>query len=326
LEIRRLMLPHLLTLVKTSALASTSSSSQAEVVREVQTALLNRLEKDPSVPFRMEVIQGLCNLSYQHRKILSKDLVERMGVQVLSKHKEERKNALTGLVQMYFRQYLKYHLQSVIEGGDDCPIECVLDALEQCCRPAPSIEGSGHPKNAVTLDCRRNFLSPVNRKVNLRQSRRSKENDDEYLKTADYVTRFEDNKKDEVGDDFEYYQWIPCLLFESASYTDVTDSEMRSRVFTLMDELILGSELPFPDNKRRLTSTARATGLAVVVDVIRKRGPLAWWWLGELLDVRAKLQTTLKAYIDARSEIRQHALGKKVLNSSGTKCKHIEIH
>jgi hypothetical protein len=114
---------------------------------------------------------------------------------------------------------------------------------------------------------------------------------------------------DDDDNDFSYYQWIPCVLFESTSYTDVVDSEMRSRVVQLMDELLLGSSSPHPDNRRHLTSTARATGLAVVVDAVRNQSPSAWNGMVILQSERAKLQKTLRAYLDARADIRNHETG-----------------
>ena len=115
---------------------------------------------------------------------------------------------------------------------------------------------------------------------------------------------------DGTDDDFSYYQWIPCVLFESASYTDATDSDMHSRVVQLVDELLLGCSSPHPENRRQLTSTARATGFAVVVDAVRNQSPLAWHWMAKLQSVRAKLQKTLKAYLDVRADIRNHETGK----------------
>lgn len=303
LEIRRLMLPHLLALAKAcpSSAVTPPPDNKAELIREVQNTLLNRLVKDPSVCFRLEVIQGLCNIAYQHRRILSKELMDRIGMQVLSKNREERKNALTGLVQMYFRQYLKFHLQPVSEGGDDCPLKFVLDVLDKCCRRPPP------PGGKSEIETRLSLLSPKGKgRERKRPARRSKGDDE-----TDSEHDEEDvDQENESQDDFEYYQWIPPLLFQSFSYTDSFDSEMRSRVVMLVDDLLLGSELPLPDNKRRLTSTARATGLAVIVDVVRNRAPLAWRWMGDMLDTRAKLQSALKAYIDARADIRNHVSGK----------------
>ncbi|KAG7362780.1 hypothetical protein IV203_026140 [Nitzschia inconspicua] len=317
LEIRRLMLPHLLALAKACppSASPTPTAEKVELIRDVQNTLLRRLIKDPSVPFRLEVIQGLCNIAYQHRRILSKDLMDRIGMQVLSKNKEERKNALTGLVQMYFRQYLKFHLQPVSEGGDDCPLNFVLDVLAQCCRRPPAGGESSEIENRLSL------LSPKGngrRRPGRRTSRADDSDSEQEEDEGDGEVQETENH-----DDFEYYQWIPPLLFQSFSYTDSFDSEMRSRVFMLVDDLLLGSELPLPDNKRRLTSTARATGLAVIVDVVRNRAPLAWRWLRELLDTRAKLQTTLKSYIDARADIRNHVTGSEEFLAAESKAMNL---
>eukprot|EP00536_Pseudo-nitzschia_multiseries_P010407 jgi/Psemu1/203285/e_gw1.318.53.1 len=273
LEIRRVMLPHLLALARAgSALA-----------REIEEALAQRLTQEPSAKFRTEVVQGLCTLSYNHRRVLSGRLLGQLGERVLSRDRAERKDALTGLVQLHFRHYTRHHLATVLEGGDDCPIESVLEALDNCCPggPATALPGVGSGS------------ASVNDRVN-----------------------------DDDGD-FSYYQWIPCVLFESASYSDATDADMHSRVVQLVDELLLGCSSPHPDNKRQLTSTGRATGMAIVVDAIRRQSPLAWYWMEKLQSVRAKLQKTLRAYLEARVGIRKHSVGSEEYFAADAKAKDL---
>merc|ERR1712238_18855 len=175
-DIRQIMLPHMIALVKAgsvlfrNAQSSSSlslSSPEAELAREVQGALIARLTNDSSKILVLQVIQELCTISYHHRKVLSRNLLEHVGLKVLSKEKLERKNALTGIVQLYFRQYIKFHLSTVQEGGDDCPIEAVLQVLNDCCRPTNTIKAVTSTTTATSLIVTRckeslstSFLSP----------------------------------------------------------------------------------------------------------------------------------------------------------------------
>ena len=333
LEIRRVMVPHLLTLLRAgsrflngTASPSEASSPHAELARDVQEALIQRVTQEPSAKFRTEVIQELCTLSYQHRKILSRKVMEKIGQSVMSKDKSERKDALTGLVQLHFRQYTRHNLETVLEGGDDCPIESVLQVLAECCPPAsPATTATGAPSSLIAARSKASSLSSLGaggspRKApkskrgrkGTRRSSRNRRDIDSDSDESDYGETHrghEISRLDQGSDDFSYYQWIPCVLFESASYTDAIDSDMHSRVVQLVDELLLGCSSPHPENRRKLTSTGRATGMAVMVDAVRNQSPLAWHGMAQLLSVRAKLQKSLKIYLDARSSIRNFQIG-----------------
>ncbi|KAL3919926.1 MAG: hypothetical protein SGILL_003509 [Bacillariaceae sp.] len=301
LEIRQLMLPHLIDLAKACP-DPNATGSKVELVREVHVALFERLSKDPSSDFRKTLIQQLSNVAYGHRRVLPANLMREIGTRVMSKNKDERKDALTGLVQTYFKQFMKYHLGSVLEGGDDCPIEVVLNVLDKCCRSSPA-----DAKDQIRLSLGKSPKGKDNGRKR-RISRRGKGDDDDDSDDDDFDM---DEHERSRQDDFDYYQWIPSILFEAASFTDSIDAEMHSRVIMLVDELVLGCELRGPEDRKHLTSTARAVGLAVVVDGVRNQSHLAWHWMGALLDERAKLQTTLKEYIDARADIRNHVTGSE---------------
>ena len=327
LEIRRIMLPHLLALAKAGSFyltgaagQSEASSPQAELARDVQDALVRRLASEPSAEFRTEIVQELCNLSYMDRKIVSKKVMDQVGGRVMSKDKTERKNALTGLVQLYFKQYVRHHLATVLEGGDDCPIESVLEVLDECCAPSISTNGGAGltsviaaRSKAVSSSSAGTRSSPRKAKKRGRKGGRRRRDDDSEPEESDEEHVELSNSRDTSfalveTDDFSYYQWIPCVLFESASYTDAIDSDMHSRVIQLMDELLLGCSL-HPDKKKQLTSTGRATGLAVMLDAIRSQSQVAWHGMETLQSTRAKLQKTLKSYLDARADIRNFETG-----------------
>ena len=332
-DIRQIMLPHMIALTEAGSRLlrndQLSTSPQAELAREVQDALIVRLTNDPSKTLSLQIIQELCTISYNHRKALSRNLMDHVGLKVLSKVHLERKNALTGLVQLYFRQYIRFHLSTVQDGGDDCPIENVIQVFNNCCRPNSKYNGAGATTATTSLIAARckassssKLLSPKRtpkkkKSTGRGRSRRqaSEDDDDDDYDEDESMRGNRINRLNEYGggddddNDFSYYQWIPCVLFESTSYTDIIDSEMRSRVVQLMDELLLGSSSPHPDNRRHLTSTARATGLAVVVDAVRNQSLSAWNGMVILQSERAKLQKTLRAYLDARADIRNHETG-----------------
>ncbi len=333
LGIRRIMLPHLLALIKAgspflSGSEVEASSPQAELAKDVQEALVMLLA-DESAELRNQIIQELCTMSYQHRKILSRRLMDHVGERVMAKDKTERKYALTGLVQLYFQQYIRHHLATVLEGGDDCPIESVLEVLNECCQnPSSASQGIGHT-SLIAARSKASALSSLSGRSSPRKSkkkgraRRRRRSDNSDSEESDHSDEEHDNSRDlsllEETDDFSYYQWIPCVLFESASYSDATDSDMHSRVVQLVDELLLGSSSPHPENRRQLTSTGRATGLAVVVDAVRNQSNVAWLWMGQLQSIRAKLQKTVKAYLDARKEIRNFETGTEAYFAADAK-------
>ena len=327
LEIRRIMLPHMLALAKAgsyyltgAAGQSEASSPQAELARDVQDALVRRLASEPSAEFRTEIVQELCNLSYMDRKIVSKKVMDQVGGRVMSKDKTERKNALTGLVQLYFKQYVRHHLSTVLEGGDDCPIESVLEVMDECCSPSTSANGGAGltsviaaRSKAVSSSSAGTKSSPRKAKKRGRKGGRRRRDEDSEPEESDEENEELNNSRDisfalVEADDFSYFQWIPCVLFESASYTDAIDSDMHSRVIQLMDEILLGCSL-HPDKNKQLTSTGRATGLAVMLDAIKSQSQVAWHGMETLQSTRAKLQKTLKNYLDARADIRNFETG-----------------
>mmetsp|Transcript_16057 Transcript_16057/g.37212 ORF Transcript_16057/g.37212 Transcript_16057/m.37212 type:complete len:1378 (+) Transcript_16057:117-4250(+) len=270
--------------------------------------------------------------------------MDKIGQSVMSRDKSERKDALTGLVQLHFRHYTRHHLATVLEGGDDCPIESVLQVLAECCPPpsrAATAAGAGASSSLIAARSKASSLSSLGtassprkapkgkrgRKGTRRSTRRRRDDDDD--SEEDESDRDETHgghelsHRDQGTDDFSYYQWIPCVLFESVSYTDAIDSDMHSRVVQLVDELLLGCSSPHPENRRKLTSTGRATGLAVVVDAVRNQSPMAWHGMAQLLSVRSKLQKSLKLYLDSRACIRNFQTGSEDHFAADAKAKDL---
>lgn len=121
-EIRLLMVEYLIQLVPLP---------QREISQEAQQYLLKPLEHDSSLEVRSKIIHELCNTAFQNRNVVIPELWHLVGTRVSAKNKQERRDALTGLAQTYFKQYSKHNLKQVQLGGDDCDLEVVQEALAQ---------------------------------------------------------------------------------------------------------------------------------------------------------------------------------------------------
>ena len=272
-QIRRHMTDILLELLVVGANRKERRDDWKDVPTQVQQALGRLLEADTDLQVRLHVLHGICDTAYANRKVISADLLHRVAAFVTSKHKQERRDVLTGLAQMYFKQYISQQLRKIQAGGDDVDLQVIAEVVHTACHsPLPSRSAA------------------------------------------------ESTETVEDGDVHDRFQWIPQIVFQCASYTDAVDTEMRSRVVQVVDDLLLGSELP--NSSKKLTPTARAVGLAIVVDSLQQpdKNPLrkkcttinskGYHWMCQLLDQRAKLQRAVGQYLDARGDIRRHAPGK----------------
>ena len=272
-QIRRHMTDILLELLVACANRKERRDDWRDVATQVQQALGHLLEVDTDLQVRLHVLHGICDTAYANRKVISSDLLRRVAAFVTSKHKQERRDVLTGLAQMYFKQYILQQLRNIQAGGDDVDLNVIAEVVYTACH------------NPLT-------------------SR----------------TAAESTETVEEEDLHDRFHWIPQIVFQCASYTDAVDTEMRSRVVQVVDDLLLGSELP--NSSKKLTPTARAVGLAIVVDSLQQpdNNPLrkkfttgnskGYHWMCQLLDQRAKLQRAVGQYLDARGDIRRHTPGK----------------
>lgn len=256
-----------------------SSSGTSDVLTAVDACLIRTVSSDPVVDIRLEAIHLICDLSYR-KGCVSAQLLQTVGSRVSSRHKQERRDALTGLGQIYWRHYCQKRLRSVQAAGDDCDTAVVLSALHDACHLH-------------------------RRRAHQRRGRRASNNNNDM-----------DFEQDTGCDDMqeETYGWIPAKVFESAFFHDQIDPEMRSRVMQIMDDILLGSDL---SSSKKMTATARSVGLAMIVDSLRDGENLlledgqsnAFKYLQKLLIQRASLQKTLSSYIDARASIREFEAG-----------------
>jgi len=259
-------------------------------VEDQAIAALDHLLSDPDSDVRLETIQRICNWAFRasgNTPEVPAKLLRTIGKRNKSKCKDERKGATTALAQIYFRRFVVPRLEAVQAGGDDCDLAVILRALRENCQ-------SLHPAGSRH---RRPSQTPSNR-----------------------LDQFS------FGDDYDFnagaeeaFCWIPSIVFEAASFTDSIDSDMRSRVVQLVDEVLLGSSLS--NKTKKLSDTARAVGLTMVLDSLVVEGdcilttstetvPLRG--LNHLFGQRSKLQTALGSYIDARAEANDCESGKNV--------------
>jgi len=103
----------------------------------------------------------------------------------------------------------------------------------------------------------------------------------------------------------EKFAWIPQRVFECVSFPDSTDAEMRSRIFQIVDDVLLGSgKSKDSGSGSTLTPTSRAVGLALIITSVKEKDN-AFKWMCALFTQRSRLQHALGSYLDARSRARE---------------------
>lgn len=258
-SIRRAMVGHLVRFLQ--------AHPDAAMAHPDAVAAAVRLTTDPVLEVRMDAIYKICDYAFRASTPAPAKLLHAIGDRVSAKNRDERKNALTGLSQIYFRHYIGRKLAAVQAGGDDCDLAVVSKALHDMCH------GMGRSRR-----------------------RQSTSGDDED----------------------EAYAWIPSKVFACVYFTDEIDSDMRSRVVQIVDEILLGSELSSTKSKR-LSPTARAVGLTAILDsftdegenlLVAKTGKSrAFKCLRLLFERRAQLQKAVVRYLEARAKVREHQPG-----------------
>lgn len=241
-SIRLIMVQHLLLLILAGGSTEVVGDGLDQISLEAQSMLKACLE-DPTSEVRLQTIHGICDTAYRYPTAVSLDTWVAVGFKVTTKQKQERKDALTGLVQTYFNHYMAKRLKEVQAGGDDVPLDIVEQTMEAA-----------------------------------------------------------ENSDVAIENERARFEWIPSRVFECASWQD--DAELQSRVWQAMDDMLLGSELS--TSAKKLTSTARAVGLALLIDSLEEN---AFSWLGSLLRERSRLQQKMSEYMDARAKIKEVPVG-----------------
>ncbi|KAK1741948.1 sister chromatid cohesion protein PDS5 [Skeletonema marinoi] len=99
----------------------------------------------------------------------------------------------------------------------------------------------------------------------------------------------------------EKFSWIPQKVFESVFFTDKQDPDLRSRIFQIVDDIMLGT---VKKEGAMLSPTSRAVGLAMMLQTLQTKDS-ANKWMCTLFSHRSNLQRSLASYLDARSKAKE---------------------
>lgn len=312
-------------IVKQIATFMQFKAHERELCEEATKYLVHVMKNDPEQSVRIDAIHAVCDLAHLEKSsgplivpdpqdrngdnagrgygpVVSAKLLRAVADRVQSKNKDERKDALTGLAQIYYRHYVCEKLKDVQRGGDDCDIAVIMDTLHDTCF-------FGQPSSANASKKRSKAAG----------RRRGAQRD------------YDEGEDEDMSDSFSYniddkYKWIPSLIFKSGFFTDGKDSGMRDRVNQIIDDVILGpykavdESDPSGSRKKILTPTSRAVGFSMILDSCRNDdGSLnadVLLQLEGLLVQKSNLQTALKGYIEARSRVKECEAGEIIASLS----------
>lgn len=97
------------------------------------------------------------------------------------------------------------------------------------------------------------------------------------------------------------FSWIPQKVFESVFFSDEHDPDLRSRIFQIVDDIMLGT---IKKEKAMLSPTSRAVGLAMILQTLQTKES-ANKWMCTLFSHRSNLQRSLAAYLNARAKAKE---------------------
>jgi len=304
--VREVMVRHLLEILK-------NKSSAVNLCQEATDALVHMVKGDPQLDIRLKCIHGICELvhsSSSSATFISADILKAVGDRVTSKNKKERLDSITGLAKIYNRHYMLPKMKDVERGGDDCEIDVIVDVLHDSCDMSIyNINAGSKPLHEQKRAKRKQSSSPLHR----------------------------ESMSNSID---ERYKFIPRLVFESVSYKDASDPVLRNRIFTLVDDVLLGNESSSKgsdgkNHKTTMSPTSRAVGLTMIINYLQTLNnnedstgeeSSVYQWMLQLMASRAKLQNTLRSYIDARAKAESHASGSdEKINASAAAFKTLEV-
>ena len=135
-KVRLAMVKYLVTILQ-------NKGREEGMAKEATDNLVKLVESDPSLEVRLAAIHQVCDLAYRERDkktdaAVPARLLQAVGNRISSKNKTERRDALTGLAQIYYKYYVAEKLKQVQSGGDDCDISVILDALRGASDSSPT--------------------------------------------------------------------------------------------------------------------------------------------------------------------------------------------
>jgi hypothetical protein len=201
-------------------------SAAHEDHKEIEHVLQEVVMSDPAKSVRLLAIHELCDAEYNQAGTVSSKLLQAVASRIPSKDAAERKDALTGLAQIYAKHgALQENLPSGLE------------------------------------------IMPG------RKRKRSSRDP-------------EDDEDDEEGS----YDWIPRKLLEACHFSDKLDSSLRSRLYQIMDDVLVGKQ--------------RRPAIALVWMMQHLDESALQNWLS-LLKGRFEVQRLLSKYLQLRSQAKR---------------------
>lgn len=202
-----------------------STSKTHEDHKEIESVLQEVVTTDPSKSVRLLAIHELCDAEYNKAGAVSKKLLQAVASRIPSKDATERKDALTGLAQIYAKH------------------GAVQDSLESELEQLPN-----------------------------RKRKRSSRDPEEDV--------------DEEGS----YDWIPRRLLEACHFSDKLDSALRSRLYQIMDDVLVGKQ------------NRPAISLVWMLQHLDENALQNWL---SLLRGRVEVQRLLSKYLQLRSQAKR---------------------
>lgn len=284
--VRKQMVRHLCEIISRPRPAGGGGddASMSEAAEDANRTLVGMLV-DSDLEVRKDAIYEITDAAFGSsalggRAAVSASLLRAVGARISSRHSEERRYALTGLAQLHYRNYVLVKLRPILEAGDDCDPSIVLSVIRENCHHLPT----GNQSSA-------------GKKRRSRHHRRVSDAD-----PAD-----------------EAYRWIPRRILEAVTVDDKSDTDTYSRVVQIVDEIQLGNDLS-NKNSKKLTPTARAAGLVLILDSLVdededdpededngnwfREGSASFQYLKLLFGRRALVQSALGRYLEARAGAR----------------------
>ncbi|GAX25627.1 sister chromatid cohesion protein PDS5 [Fistulifera solaris] len=194
--------------------------------KEIEHVLQEVVMSDPAKSVRLLAVHELCDAEYNQAGTVSSKLLQAVASRIPSKDAAERKDALTGLAQIYAKHgALQENLQSGLE-----------------------------------------ILPGRKRKLSSRDP--------------------EDDEDDEEGS----YDWIPRKLLEACHFSDKLDSALRSRLYQIMDDVLVGKQ------------SRPAIALVWMMQHLDDSALQSWL---SLLKGRFEVQRLLSKYLQLRSQAKR---------------------
>ena len=273
------------TMVKCLVNFLANKSKETDLCADVNETLATIITKDPNVDIRLLGIHQVCDLAHNAAtdesdeptqyissfrpskpsiSVVSKELLLAVGNRVSSKNKTERRDAITGLAQIFHKHFLRKKLKYVQEGGDDCSIEEILQVLRETCGlQQHDDEQKFHRKNNSSETVVDEKFGWIPQKV------------------FECVC-FSDNADPDMRN--RIFQIVDDVLLGPLRHdkSKAGESEVEKSDFSL-------------------TPTSRAVGLAIILHSLKDREN-AYKWMCALFTQRSQLQRALGVYLDARSK------------------------